>query len=161
MSKTLVLCVSLALILAACGAQRGNRAEPAAVAENTNPLIPERSDSIFSRRDQVVVYPGTPIETVSAVLVERVPGGAIIRAEGVAGVQGVYDVRLTPATEDEVAEDGVLTYRLEGIRPAGTAAVGPPNTREVIAARRVTDRSLEGVRSIRVEGLQNAQSVRR
>jgi hypothetical protein len=161
MSKILVLCVTLALLLAGCGSSRGNSGAPVAPSANANPLIPERSDSIFSRRNQVVVYPGTPIETVSAVVVERVPGGAIIRAEGVAGVQGVYDVRLTPANQDETAEEGVLTYRLEGIRPQGAPAVGPPNTREVLAARQVTNRALEGVRSIRVEGLQNAQVVRR
>ena len=133
---------------------------PAPTAENPNPLIPERTGIFQNRGAQQVIYLGTPVASVSSVLVERVPGGAIIRAEGVASVQGVFDVRLTPATADEIPEDGVLTYRLEGVHPAGATA-GPANTREVIAARSVTDRTLAGVRSIRVEGAQNAQAVRR
>jgi hypothetical protein len=75
--------------------------------------------------------------------------------------QGIYSVQLTPATKDETPVDGVLTYRIEGIRPAKRTAVGTKPTREVIAARRLTDRELRSVRTIRVEGQLNALVARR
>ena len=56
--------------------------------------------------------------------------------------------------------DGVLTYRLEGVRPNKQTTVGTKPTREVIAARRLTDQQLRGVRQIRVEGQLNAQVAR-
>ncbi|WP_298835687.1 hypothetical protein [uncultured Roseobacter sp.] len=140
---------------------RSSSEAPAPVAENDNPLIPQRTGLFARQRNAEVVYPGSPVETISDLIVERVPGGAIIRATGIASVQGVYDVRLTPANEDEKAEDGVLSYRLEGIRRNDVARTGGPATREVTAARKVTDQTLSGVRSIRVEGVTNAQVTRR
>ena len=70
-------------------------------------------------------------------------------------------MQLTPENEAEEPVDGVLTYRLEGIRPGRNTAVGTVPTREVIAARRLTEQQLRGVRSIRVEGAQNALVSRR
>ncbi len=157
------------LVLTGCGTNLnplnwfgGGTSEPRApVAENDNPLIPERTGLFSSRRDRLAVYNGTAVETVTDLTVERVPGGAIIRATGVAAVQGIYDVRLTPANEDEVPEDGILTYRLEALRSADGARAGTPASREVTAARKVTDRQLAGVSRIRVEGVTNAQVSRR
>lgn len=164
-----VLLVST-LVLSACGGLRDSRvnpfnwfggSEPApiATAANTNPLIPTRS-GLFNSRDRETVYPGQPIDTVSDLVIERVPGGAIIRATGLAAVQGVHDVQLTPAVEEEAAVDGVLTYRLEGVRPAN-AVQGAPATREVVVARKVTDQTLAGARTIRVEAARNALQSRR
>ncbi len=130
-------------------------------AEATNPLIPT-STGLFARRGaEEEVYEGTLFEEVVDLRVERVQGGALIRATGRAARQGIYEVQLTPATEDEVPVDGVLSYRLEGIAPDRATAAGTPASREVTAARKVTDQQLAGVRSIRVEGLRNAQVSRR
>lgn len=159
------------LTLSACGGFRDSRvnpfnwfgrSEPAPVAttvEETNPLIPG-STGLFRSNRAPEVYQGQPIDTVSDLVIERVPGGAIIRATGVAAVQGVYDVRLTPANEDEAPVDGVLTYRIEGLRQAGTPQ-GTPATREVIVARKVTSQMLANARTIRVEADRNALQARR
>ena len=40
-------------------------------------------------------------------------------------------------------------------------AIGGPATREVTAARKVTDQQLRGVSAIRVEGVRNARVARR
>lgn len=156
------------LALAGCGSNLNpfnwfgdSSSAPVEVSANTNPLIPEDTGVFSSNRSEQAVYRGTAIETVSSLAVERLPGGAIIRAEGVAAVQGVFDVRLTPTDPEERPVDGVLTYRLEGIRPTAGQPGTAPQTRQVVAARQVTDRTLEGVRTIRVEGLQNAQVSRR
>ena len=172
MRKTIILLLVSSLTLTACGTIRDSRvnpfnwfgqarSEPVEREENTNPLIP-KGNSLFSRPGrEEVVYVGRPFDQVTDLRVERVPGGAIIRATGLAARQGIYDVQLTPENEEEVPVEGVLTYRLEGIPPRRATPVGTPPTREVTAARRLTNQDLSGVRTIRVEGQRNALVVRR
>ncbi|KIN64930.1 Lipoprotein [Sulfitobacter noctilucicola] len=172
MPKTLPLILAAAMTLTACASVRESRVNPfnwfgqsrSVPVErevNTNPLIPQGGGLFSNKRNEPVIYAGRPFEQVTNLTVERVPGGAIIRATGLAARQGIYEVQLTPENEDEEPVDGVLAYRLEGVRPAQNTAVGTPPTREVVAARRVTDSQLAGVRRIRVEGQLNAQVARR
>ncbi len=171
MRKTVPLLLAATLVVGACASVRESRVNPfnwfgqsRSVAveqtENTNPLIP-RSSGLFGKKNTQPVYIGKPFEQVTNLTIERIPGGAIIRATGLAARQGIYAVQLTPENEEEVADDGVLTYRLEGVRPTRATPVGSKPTREVIAARRVTDQQLRNVRSIRVEGQLNALVSRR
>lgn len=172
MRKTLTLLLVSSLTLAACGAVRDSRvnpfnwfgqarSEPVEAAENTNPLIPKGGGLFSNARAAEDLYLGRPFEQVTNLTIERVPGGAIVRATGLAARQGIYAVQLTPENEEEEPVDGVLTYRLEGIRPERNTAVGTVATREVIAARNLTEDQLRGVRSIRVEAQQNALVSRR
>lgn len=172
MRKTLTLLLVSSLTLAACGTIRDSRvnpfnwfgqsrSEPVEAQESTNPLIP-KGGGLFSKQSAIdEIYLGQPFEQITNLTIERVPGGAIIRATGLAARQGIYAVQLTPENEEEEPVDGVLTYRLEGVRPDKNTAVGAKPTREVIAARQLTDRQLAGVRVIRVEGQQNALASRR
>tara|TARA_R110002110_G_scaffold20312_63_gene82634 strand:+ start:1315 stop:1836 length:522 start_codon:yes stop_codon:yes gene_type:complete len=172
MRKSLTLLAAVTLTLTACGAIRESRVNPLnwfgqskSVAveprEQTNPLIPRRG-GLFSRdRNEEEIYMGRPFEQITDLTVERIPGGAIIRATGLAARQGIYAVQLTPANEDEEPVEGVLTYRLEGVRPDRNTAIGTVPTREVTAGRKLTDQQLRGVRIIRVEGALNAQVTRR
>lgn len=138
-----------------------SRSEPVAQVESTNPLIPKGGGLFSNKRTADAIYEGRPFEQVTNLTIERVPGGAIIRATGLAARQGIYAVQLTPENIEELPVDGVLTYRLEGVRPTAQTAIGAKPTREVIAARHVTDQQLAGVRRIRVEGQLNAQVARR
>jgi hypothetical protein len=124
-----------------------------------NPLIPEGS-GLF-RRDprDIVQYQGTTIDGIADLTIERVPGGIIIRATGRAATQGAFNARLTPLNEDELPEDGVLSYALQA--EYKQISGGAPATRDVIVARRLTDQQLAGTRTIRVEGRQNALERRR
>lgn len=172
MRKTLLVLLVSSLTLTACGYVRDSRinpfnwfgqsrSEPIEREVNTNPLIPRRAGLFQRKAAEDAIYLGRPFEQVTDLKIERIPGGAVIRATGLAARQGIYAVQLTPATENEEAVDGVLTYRLEGIRPTRPTPVGTKPTREVTAARRVTDSQLRGVRSIRVEGQTNARVARR
>lgn len=172
MRKTFPLLLAATLGLGACTAiseSRVNplnwfgqsRSEPVAQVVNTNPLIPKSGGLFSNRRKAEAVYVGRPFEQVTNLTIERVPGGAIIRATGLAARQGIYAVQLTPENIEELPVDGVLTYRLEGVRPTAQTAIGTKPTREVIAARHVTDQQLAGVQRIRVEGQLNAQVSRR
>ncbi len=173
MRKTLSILLISTLTLTACSTVRdsavnpfnwfgSSRAETLGPKDSANPLIPERRLGILATaREKEAEYFGIPFDQVTDLTVERVPGGALIRATGLAARQGYFDVRLTSANEDGLPVDGVLTFRLEGVRPAENTPVGPAATREVVVARHLTDQDLKGVRAIRVEGQQNALVSRR
>lgn len=172
MRKTLTVLLVSSLFVTACGLRDSRinplnwfgRAQSVPIAQDTkpvNPLIPDTTGLFKRARDRNAVYVGRPFEQVTDLTIERVQGGAIIRATGLAARQGIYSVQLTPATEDETPVDGVLTYRIEGIRPPRARTVGAQATREVIAGRQLTDRELRGVTAIRVEGQLNALVARR
>ncbi len=173
MVRTLIILLAASLVLASCGFVRDSRLNPfnwfgrssevpvQQSAADENPLIPERSALFGGSRSSAVIDLTTPIAEITALRVERVPGGAIIRAEGRDTRQGAFNVEIVPANDDEKASDGVLVYTLERQLPQATQAVGPAQTREVVAARHLTDQQLAGVRRIRVEAAQNAREVRR
>lgn len=119
-----------------------------------NPLIPKRRG--IAARD-VKPYAGTPVAVIRELVVERVPGGAIIRADGIAARNGAFDVRLTAV---ETADAGVLAYSLDAVVPA-RSSVGTEYVRTVTAAINVTDQDLDGIKTIRVSGVQNAMTARR
>ena len=131
--------------------------------ETVNPLIPtERRTSLFkSLRNTVEVRNGQPIDQVSDLVIERVPGGAIIRATGISAHDRPFGVQLVPATDDATPVDGVLTYRLEVERPRSLQRTTSQRVRTVTAAVRLSDQDLEFVRVIRVEGERNAQTTTR
>ena len=130
---------------------------------STNPLLPsgKPKTGIFGKKRALdAIYQGQPIDQVTNLVIEKVPGGAVIRATGLTAAQGVYAVQLTPTTKNNTPVDGVLTYRFEGIRPASPQNVGSTHTRTVVAARALTDQQLQGVRTIRVQAARNVQTSR-
>ena len=127
--------------------------------EAKNPLLAETKRGLFKMKpNRDAVYLGTKIDQVTDLVIESVPGGAVIRATGLASEQGVFQVQLTPTTDDETPVNGVLTYRLEGIHPPTARNVGSNHTRTVVAARALTDQELSDVRRIRIEAARNAQT---
>ena len=167
MKRAVGVVILSALVLTGCGTVRESRynpmnwfgrgvAEPVAAEETVNPLIPRRRASIF-QASQEAAYDGQPIAEVSQLLVERRPGGAVIRATGVANRQGPYEVRLV---RDEAATDeDTLTYVMRAYQQPGP--VGSERSRRVTAAVWLTDNDLLGIRTIRVVGASNAQVSRR
>lgn len=163
------------LTLSACGTVRDSRLNPfnwfgrsqsqvvvADTREETNPLIPERNQGLFDNfRRQEIVIPTNPVDQISDLVIERVPGGAIVRASGITTHRGPFNVLLVPQTEDEVPVDGVLSYSLEAARPASAPQGGPERIRTVTAARHLTDNQLRNVRVIRVAGVRNARTSAR
>lgn len=156
-----------AFILSGCGTRLnpfnwfGNgRSAPAEAQdpETVNPLLP---GGRRAERNAPAPYLGLPIDSVTELNLDPIPGGVIVRATGVARMQGGYDVFLSSATEDQTPVDGVLTFRFEILLPAGQQPVGTARSREIVVARRLTDQDLAGVRSIRVEGARNALVSRR
>ncbi len=130
--------------------------------EEVNPLIPERT-GIFDRRTENVSYEGTPVDQVTALSIERTPGGAIVRATGLPLRQQAFDARLVNEGDenDELQTvDGVLTFRLSAVQ-SRTAPQGPERTRRIHVARFVSDQTLAQTRVIRVVGARNERVSRR
>ena len=164
--------VSVLLVsLAGCGAIRDSRANPfnwfggersaprtqAQVDAAVNPLIPARRASIF-RSEQDDAYRGTLVGTVTELSVERAPGGAVIRATGVAVALGAFDPRLV---EVETETPDVLRYELRALQPGSNRGQGTETARSVTVAVGISDQALAPVRVIEVVGAQNERSLRR
>lgn len=165
MRKPLLTLTVAALVLTGCGNSRLNpmnwfgRGQPAPVVQSgdVNPLIPTRRNGLPLKQD--APYQGAWIASVESVKVERMPGGAVVRATGTGNVQGSFDVRLTPRN-DAAPENGVVTFDFRAIMPANRI-VGPASARRMTAAAYLTDNQLEGVRRIRVQTAGNAIEARR
>ena len=169
MNKKLLFAILIATTgLSACSTRLnpfnwfGRSEEVAASTTETkevNPLIPaKREGGLFSRPE--AAYAGTPVSQIKELAVERVPGGAIIRAVGLANVQGAYDVALQ-ARNDGVPQKGVLTFDFLAVQNPRSPQGGPEATRLLTGAIQMTDQQLEGVRTIQVVGESNARQTRR
>ncbi|SLN40776.1 hypothetical protein ROJ8625_01923 [Roseivivax jejudonensis] len=161
-----------ALVLSSCGTVRDSRFNPfnwfggavsrpapVATAPGANPLIPTTPTvSIFRRnRAEETVYLGQPIAVINELLVERRPGGAIVRTTGIASQAGPFDVRLT--LEDQ-PDPSALVYTLNALQRPGPRNTGP-DARKVTAATYLSDNELIGISRIEVRGAQNILTTRR
>ncbi|KIC11182.1 hypothetical protein RA19_07460 [Leisingera sp. ANG-M1] len=170
MHKALAITLASALVLAGCG-WKDSRINPtnwfgkssaaetsAAVQANTNPLLPQESNArgIFAKKppkDKSVL-----ISQVSELQIERTNSGAIIRAAGIADRQGAFDVELR---RSDVEEEGVLAYDFRVVYPEVSTLAGSEFSRTVNVARTLSHQDLEGIRTVRVNGAQNARESRR
>lgn len=171
MRKTLALFLAGTLILAGCGGWRDSRVNPGnwfgksnsvAVATDSdatdvNPLLPERQGkSILAREEPEDL--SVLVAEISALKVEPTPTGAIIYATGVAERQGAHEVQLRPALDSPA---GTLEFTFNVVYPEGATAKGSVHSRSVHAAVTLSDQDLAGIRTIRVNGANNARDSRR
>lgn len=176
MRTLLSLLVISSLTLAGCGGWRDSRVNPsnwfgkseprrvvnADGTEEVNPLIPERS-GIFDKRPKDETYEGTPVDQITALNIERTPGGAIVRATGLSLRQEAFDARLVNVhgeDDDLMPVDGVLTFRLSAIQ-SRVAPQGPERTRRIHVGRFVSAQTLAETRVIRVIAARNERVSRR
>ncbi|MFP5480587.1 MAG: hypothetical protein ACLGIE_13005 [Alphaproteobacteria bacterium] len=146
-----VLLLTLCATLAGCGGFRESRLNPFNWFGRSEP------------RETVVVQDQAQarnplVETVVGLVVEPIPGGAIVRARGLTPTQGYWAAELV---EVETEQEGVLVYEFRILPPAGAADVNTPRSREVDVAVYVSDFKLGSVREIVVQGATNARSARR
>lgn len=105
-----------------------------------------------------VADPRPLVETVLDLVVEPIPGGAIVRARGLPPTQGWWDAELVPVPQEET---GLLVYEFRIMQPAEPKDVNVPRSREVDVALYVSDYKLEFVSEIVVQGATNARSAHR
>ncbi|WP_010140368.1 hypothetical protein [Oceanicola sp. S124] len=166
MRKFLPVLLIAAIGLSGCGYVRDSRLNPfnwfgraearplsaEEAAQERNPLIPERS--AFANK------PDTDrrgrIAGLENLVVERIPGGAILRVTGISSSVGAFDVAL----RELPGEPGVARYEMVSYLPE-VPADGPIQTRRYTAATRLSDTALAQVQTIEVLSASNALTSRR
>lgn len=100
------------------------------------------------------------VDEVTEMQIDRLPGGAIVRATGLPRTQGYWDAGLIAAPLEQQGED-TLVFEFRLYPPINARAQGPAPAREVVVGRFVSDQTLQGVRQIVVIARQNRRAARR
>ncbi|MFQ6552094.1 hypothetical protein AAD018_007080 [Aestuariibius insulae] len=155
--RGLIWCVMLGAALSGCARIQESRFNPLNVFSPPPPLPVEGRNALLPEGPQLeALDPRGAIEQITRVALEPVPGGAILRATGVAEVQGAYDAELVLIGQDGATR--VYQFRVD--RPVETQ-VGSALSRQITVAARLTNQELASVGAIRVEGRRNAATVGR
>ena len=97
------------------------------------------------------------VASVTGLRIEPLPTGAVVTATGVAQSQGYFDAQLV-----EIArEDGRITFEFRVMPPPAPAPVGSEAARQIVTARDLSQRDLDGIREIAVQGAGNRLVSRR
>ena len=154
MSRPLLAALVMVLTLGACGAVRDSRFNPFnwfGRSERAEPVAP----------DAVQVVPGDAREqvaTVTALVIEQVSGGAIVRATGLAPRQGYWQAELVPRPVDD---KGGLVFDFLVFPPVGATGVSTTQSREITVAYFLSNFKLQEIGLITVQGKAGARSARR
>ncbi len=89
---------------------------------------------------------------------EPIPGGLILHAVGISPRQQYHSAELIPVPTDEA---GVLLFDFVALPPEVATRAGTDRSRELTVATKLTNRGLEGIRTLRVRSTGNILSVRR
>ncbi len=98
------------------------------------------------------------VSQVTSLSIERMPGGAILRAVGLPPTQGYWDGELVEVNGTNPA---VLTYRFRVAPPPAPTRTSTQASREIVVATFISDQTLATTREIQVLGAQSSRSVRR
>ena len=100
------------------------------------------------------------VQSVDALVSERLPGGIIIRATGLPPSQGWFDAQLVREVS-AAAGTGVIVYSFRARPPEEKTRVSTKQSRELVAGAYLSDIELAGITSIRVLSASNARTVGR
>ncbi|SMX22064.1 hypothetical protein [Boseongicola aestuarii] len=100
------------------------------------------------------------VASVESLVIERLPGGIIVRATGLPPMQGWYDAQLVREA-NAAAGPGVLVYSFRARPPETPTRVSTQQSRELIVGTYLSDLELAGITSIRVLAAGNARTVGR
>ncbi|NNE89645.1 MAG: hypothetical protein HKN27_16375 [Silicimonas sp.] len=101
------------------------------------------------------------VAEITQLVIERTPGGAIVRVTGLPPTQGWYGAALVNVSPNREALNGVMSYSMRALPPDVPTRVSTRQSRELTAAVFLSDIQLAGVRVIQVTGAQNSRIARR
>jgi len=157
MTRALIATVLILGTLAGCARVADSRLNPFNWFGNSRSEATLAPDGGFAAVDEDL---RRMVDQVTALQIERTPGGAIIRATGLPLEQGFYDGELI-SVSDDAPVDGVLEFQFRIRPPLTPTRVSTVPSREVVVGLFVTNQGLEGVREIRVVAQRNTRAVRR
>ena len=147
------IALALVLVLASgCGTVRDSRLNPF----NWFGSDEETLDPIEVENERRPV-----VSQITSLVIERTPGGAIVRATALPPSQGWFAPELVPATSDGDPVEGVLSYAFRAVPPNAPTRQSTPQSRELSAAVFIPNIVLDRVRVIQVTGAQNSRIARR
>lgn len=146
-----LLAAPLCLLLAGCGGFRDSGLNPLNWFGQSQPketiVLPEEAQDTRGL-----------VDTVLTLVVEPIPGGAIVRARGQTPTQGWWQAELVPLPVDD---RGTLVFEFRLLPPNADTRTSTPQSRQIDVAIFVSNIKLEPVREIVVQGASNARSARR
>jgi hypothetical protein len=159
--------LALTLTLTACAQVRESRFNPLNWFGRSEGRAIREANEQAPRTD-----PRPLVDQVTAMEIEAIPGGAILRATGLPPTQGHWDAELVevPQVTETTAEDGtvtrvtdesVLVYDFRLIPPPYTARQGTEWSREIEVATYLTTNDLNGVSRVIVRGARSERISRR
>lgn len=159
MGKRLIAAVAVLALAGGCARVAESRLNPfnwfgASEPAPVNSLLPEDA------RSAVPADTSSQIPDLISMQVDRMPGGAVVTAEGITLTQGFWDAELVEVTDavDVPRDTLLLDFRVQ--RPYRPHPAGAVPTRTVSAGIYLSDIDLRGVRQIIVRGA-NGQRVSR
>lgn len=141
------------MVLSACATVRSSRVNPL----NWFGRGEERAVAVDMTQ---ALDPRPLVQQVTAMQVDRAPGGAIVSATGLPPSQGHWEAELVE-TNDGKPVDGVLTLHFRAYPPEFPRPAGTPASREITAGIFLSTQDLEGVSRIVVQGAENQRVSRR
>jgi hypothetical protein len=153
MRKSLLAALAVVLTVGACGAIRESRLNPFNWFGRS-----ERAEPVAAEEQVVPGDPREQVADVTALVIEQVTGGAIVRATGLAPRQGYWEAELVPRPQEE---NGDLVFDFLVFPPPGPTAVSTPQSREIAVAYFLSNFKLQSIGRITVQGKGGARSARR
>lgn len=139
-------------ILAGCSGFSDSRMNPLNWFGNAESEAVSEGES--ERVDPALLDERPLVSGVQNLILEPVPGGVILRVDGVVPTQGYFGGELV-ALADEQPIDGAIVYLLRVSAPEVAQPIGSEANRTIRVGRFIPDRSLILVRSIVVRSASN------
>lgn len=160
MGKRLIAAVAVLAVATGCARVSESRLNPfnwfsASEEAEVSSLLPPEARSAGPQDSS------TPVPDVVSMQVDRMPGGAVVTAEGVTLTQGFWESRLVevPRGLDTPSDAIVLDFRVQ--RPYRPHPVGAVPTRTVSAGIYLSEADLRGISQIIVRGSITQRVARR
>lgn len=151
MRKPIAAILIASVMLAGCGMMRESRLNPVNWFRKSTPVQTVAPDGTVIDKRQLVA-------DVTDLVIEKYPGGVLVRATGLPPSQGWWNAELVARPVDD---KGVLIYDFRIFPPQTQTAANRPQSREITVAASLSDMKLQAISQIVVQGANNARSSRR
>ncbi len=161
MLRATLLATTVLLTLSGCARISDSRINPfnwfgsSTEEAATTPAV--RRNLVPEGRTTLIVDGRSMVQSITSLSIDRSPGGAIVRAVGVAPTQGYFNAELV----NRGVENGVLTLEFRAQQPSSLQVPGSDRSRQISAAHILESNELLAISSVRVVAATNERSSRR